>query len=95
MFLQSDCTYYSMKISSKDVDIFFLEMSGSRTGRTYKKREKSVRNKIFPNFKILKFKINETKIRTFCPHRIVVQYTDQLYDYFDWSLYSDPSLDSS
>ena len=95
MFLQSDCTYYSMKISSKDVDISFLEVSGSRTGRTYKKREKSVRNKIFPNFKILKFKKNETKIRTFCPHRIVVQYTDQLYDYFDWSLYSDPSLDSS
>ena len=46
MFLQSDCIYYSIKISFKDDDIFFLEMSGSRTGRTYKKREKSVRNKI-------------------------------------------------
>ena len=94
MFLQSDCTYYSMKISSKDVDISFLEVSGSRTGRKYKKREKSVRNKIIPNFKILKFKKNVTKIRTFCPHRIVVQYTDLLDDYFDWSLYSDQSLNS-
>ena len=95
MFLQSDCIYYSIKISFKDDDIFFLEMSGSRTGRTYKKREKSVRNKIIPNFKILKIKKNETKIRTFCPHRIVVQYTDQLDDYLDWSLYSDQSLNSS
>ena len=95
MFLQSDCTYYRMRISFKDVYIFFLEVSGSRTGRTYKKRGKSVRNKIFPNFNILKLKKNETKIRTFYPHRIVVQYTDLLDDYFDWSLYSDQTLNSS
>ena len=63
MFLQSDCIYYSMKISSKDDDIFHLEVSGSRTGRTYKKREKSVRNKIISNFKILKFK-KKMKLRS-------------------------------